>query len=148
MARYAIDEALRTKVLSIDGVSDLIEGRLYADDAAPQNPTFPYGVITLIGPADRSRKLAGVNKDVSARYQLDFWGLVKAKVREVAELVAARSADGGLDGLQETIGSGATAAYVQSCRIENVRHGSEPPQSAGEARVFNAGFDAVIVFNE
>lgn len=148
MARLSIDEALRAKVLSIDGVATLIGDRLYADDAAPQSVTFPYGVLTLIGPADRFRKLAGLNKTVTARYQLDFWATRRTDSRSLAELVSARATDGGLDGLQETIGSGPTAAYVQACKIENVRHGSEDPQSAGEARIYNAGFDAVIVFNE
>jgi hypothetical protein len=148
VARYSIDEAIRHKVLSITGVSDLLAERLYADDAAPQVPSFPYGVITLIGDATRSRKLNGVNKDVTARYQLDFYGLVKSQVRGIAELVSARSADGGIDGNKATWGTGSTAAFVQACKVENVRHDSEPPQSAGEARVYNAGFDAVIVFNE
>ncbi len=148
MARYSIDDAIRHKVLSIAGVADILADRVYADDAAPQTVGFPYGVITLIGDATRSRKLAGVNKDTTARYQLDFYGLVKSQVRGVAELVSARSVDGGIDGNKATWGTGATAAFVQACKVENVRHGSEPPQSAGEARVYNAGFDAVIVFNE
>lgn len=148
MARYSIDEAIRHKVLSISGVSDLLGDRLYADDAAPQLVGMPYGVITLIGDATRSRKLNGINKDVRARYQLDFYAEQKSQVRSIASLVSARSADGGIDGDQGTWGSGSTAAYVQACKVDNVRHGSEPPQSAGESRIFNAGFDAEIVFNE
>ena len=143
-----MDEAIRHKVLSIAGVSALLDDRLYADDAAPQTPGFPYGTITLIGNATRSRKLNGVNKDTTARYQLDFYGLTKASVRSIASLVSARSDDGGIDGNKATWGTGSTAAFVQTCKIDNVRHGSESPQSAGESRIYSVGFDAVIVFNE
>ncbi len=148
MARYGIDEALRAKILSIPGVSELLGDRLYADDIAPQNAEKIYGVLTLIGDAGRYRKIGSANKTVKTRYQVDFWGLLKSAVRGLAELVTATKADGGLDGFDGTIGSGTSAAHVQDCRIENTRHGSDRDAEAGEALIYNAGFDVVIVFNE
>lgn len=147
--RYSIDEALRAKLLSITGVSSRIGDRLYPDDAAPQTPEFPYGVLTMIGDATRFRKLRGSpNKTLRARYQVDFYSKRRADVRGAMAAATSTADDGGIDGMQDVIGDSDTGCYVQSCLVENLRHSSEPPQSAGEARIYNAGFDAVIVFNE
>jgi len=147
--RYAIDEPLRAFILSMQTVAEKIGNRMYADDAAPQTPAFPYGVITMIGDAERWQKLQGSPKTtLRARYQIDFFARKKSDARAMAAMASSRYVDGGLDGLQATIGSVNESAYVQSCRIENRRHDSEQPEGAGEERIYNAGFDAVIVFNE
>lgn len=149
MSRYAIDEAIRYKVLSIPGVSALIEERMYADDAAPQDPTFPYGMFSLIDGDGRFQKLTGANKTHEARYQLDFFAKVKSQVKTIATLVSARDEEGGLDGMQASIAQpGQDTVYVQRCKLENFRNGSEVQQSGSEERIFNVGFDAVICFNE
>lgn len=147
--RYAIDEALRLYVISIADVAAKIEARLYADDAAPQTPTFPYGTMTLIDSEGRFKKLRRPNKTHrGVRYQFDFYAYRKSHARAIAAAAASVYEDGGIDGMQGLIGSGEIGAYVQSCKIENIRHGSEAPESAGEARVYSSSFDAVLVFNE
>lgn len=149
MPRYGCDEALRAFVLSVPGVADLVRGRVYAD-AAPQDPAFPYGVFSLVGDAQRARRLnGGPLGTVTARYQVDWYAHTKREARALAAAVSARSADGGLDGLRGVIGTpGETAAFVQSCRCENRRDDAVDPEAAGERRVYVCGFDAVIVFNE
>lgn len=148
MVRYGCDEALRAHVLGIFGVGELVGQRLFAD-VAPQKPTLPYGVLNLIGDAERFRKMAGSpNKTIRARYQIDWYAATRAQARFLATLASARAADGGLDGFRGAMGIGQTAAFVQSVRIENRLDDWWEPESAGESRVYVSGFDAIVVFNE
>lgn len=146
--RYSIDEAIRAAVLGVPGVAALLAERVYADDAVPQAETFPYAVLSLITSPGRVRSLRQATKTVSVRYQVDFYGATKAAARSLATLVGARAQEGGLDGFRGTWTSGGASCYVQKCFLENFRHDSIDPASAQEARIYVAGFDAVIWFNE
>jgi len=147
-SRYTCDEAIRTRILQLTAVADLVGNRLHAD-VAPQTPVYPYGTITLIGDAERSKRL---NDDamgtIKARYQIDWYAKKKSEARALATAVSARASNGGLDGFRGAIGTGDTAAFVQSAKIENRRDDHDEPQSSGEGRIYQCGFDAVIVFNE
>jgi hypothetical protein len=146
--RYGCDESLRAHVLAIAGVAERVGDRLYAD-AAPQKPTLPYGVLSLIGDATRSARLNGDPlKTVTARYQFDWYAADKATARALAAAVSARSSDGGLDGLRRTIGAPGTATFVQSGRVENRRDDHWDPEGGGERRTYVCSFDLIVVFNE
>lgn len=149
MARDNIDAAVRSAILGVSGVSAVLGTRVYADDAVPQSETFPYAILTMIGDAARMYSLnGGAMQTFRARYQVDVYGLTKADVRSLRSLITARRQDGGLDGFQGTWGTGGESVYVQVCKIDNRRNGTELLQEGSERYVYFAGCDLEIVFNE
>lgn len=146
-ARFAIDKALRETVLAVSGVAALVSDRVFADEAAPQATPFPYVSLTLIGDIARMKSLGGPLKTCRARYQVDVYAATKEGASMIAELIAARKQDGGLDGFKGTMGSGAHEAFVQECWVVAPQHGSVDPASAQEARIYYAGFDLKLTFN-
>ena len=146
-ARLSLDKAIRAAVLAVPGVADLLEGRVYADEAVPQGEPLPYASLTLIS-GGRHKSLAGALKSAKARYQVDFFG-TKEHANALAELVGARAEDGGLDGFKGTWGNADASAFIQSCFVveDSAQHGSIDPASAQEARIYYAGFDLKIWFN-
>lgn len=142
---YAIDAALRAKILEVPGVSDLIGDRLYSEQA-PMNPTSPYAVLSMSDSASH-RTLGGAMKSANARFSCAVWATTRDGASTIAGLISARSADDGIDGFRGTMGYGDAAVFAQCVTVTNRSHGSFAPQSGEESYLYLAQFDISIFHN-
>lgn len=96
-----MEEALRGYLLAMAPLSAGVETRIDWN-ARSQGDTLPAIVLHLIS-ALPGMNLAGPANWRNDRVQVDSWARTHKAARDVADLVAAKAADGGLHGLRADI---------------------------------------------
>lgn len=77
-----IEEALRQHILGVSAVTDLVEDRIYADEA-PVNPTVPFIVVQRVSTANTRAVQRVVAQRV--RMQVECWSTKVTDVRALTQ---------------------------------------------------------------
>lgn len=143
MSAYAIDGAIRSKILACTGVSALLGSRIYAEQG-PQNPTFPYLVYSLSDSKRHTTLNNGPKKSATAQYSVTLWATTRAGANNLASLITASATEGGLDGFRGSLDG---TVFAQVVMVANRGHGSFTSPSADESHLYSASFDLTIFHN-
>jgi hypothetical protein len=137
-----IDQAIRTRLLAVSAVTDLVGSSTAARVhplQMPQRPTFPCITYQIIS-GSPLYGLAGVAGVAEIRLQIDCWAQTTetvdgyAKARELAEAVR-----GALSAYTGTVGTD----VIQECSLVN-----RQVLLDGEAGVFRESLDFEIAYTE
>jgi hypothetical protein len=143
VSTYAIDGAIRAKILACTGVSALLGNRIYAEQG-PQNPTFPYLVYSLNDSRRHTTLNNGPKRSATAQYSVTLWATTRAGANSLASLITASAAEGGLDGFRGSLDG---TVFAQMVSVANRTHGSFTSQSADESYLYSASFDLTVFHN-
>lgn len=96
-----MEEALRAYILAIAGMSSHVANRVDWM-LSPQGRPYPSVILYLID-EQRPMNLAGPGSWQNCRVQIDVWDTTHKKARDIANLIAAPAAKGGMHGLRDTL---------------------------------------------
>lgn len=129
----SLDAALRSHLLALTDVSNVIGTRLYSR-AAPQGVTAPYVVMLRVS-SPGQHNLTGPAAILSPRYQFSCYGTTHAEAVGIASELR-----GALDGFRGALGS----ARVRWAGIEDERDLYEDRSDGEQIGLFRTDLDVVF----
>lgn len=143
MSTYAIDSAVRTKILACTGVSALLGSRIYAENG-PQVPAMPYLVYSLADAGRHATLNNGPKKSGQATYRVSLWATTRAGANSLASLITATATEGGLDGFRGSLDG---SVFAQMVAVANKEHGFAASPSSDESYHYSVSFDLKLFYN-
>ncbi len=101
-AAEKMEEALRSYILALAGISDAVGPRVDWN-LSPQGRPYPSIVLWDISDIEQMN-LAAPSGWTRSRVQIDAWGATFNQVRDIAQILAPRGVKAGLNGLRATFG--------------------------------------------
>ncbi len=136
MATLVCEDVLRTFLLTSTDLTDLIDTKIYPDQA-PQNVAMPYIVYFRIS-GQRVRSLDGPNRLIHPRLQYDVLAATRQEAKDIAAVFR-----NFLDGYQGDIGG----LYAQKIEVSDDRDFFEEPIHGDEVGARGVSLDVMVWFH-